>query len=717
MPPTKSWGKNALLVPYPQSSTITNPDRDIYRILASYDGTEIFIENQFIKKLNKGEFYEDKLIQPTVVTSSAPILVAQFKKTSQTQFDSTISDPFMMIISPVEQFGNFYRFINIQAYEYDTDYNNWMKVYTEQFLTVVAPTSTISTIRLNASPIPPANFKPIPNTNYSYAWIAMEDGPSTISADDNFGIYVYGYGVANSYGYFGGMNFKRLDFKPPEITSNIICYYLEGIIYDTSANDSKIREVYSPAESIENVAVNIEIFTPYKDIVKFNAWLNDIYNDGRFTIIATDSAGLYSKSDFDIPGFTLRPTRIEQSNLTLIDTTVRTKLIHCFDIEIENYGNFNQILTEANFKSETSSYFCQNQFPINIKPGEKANLRICFSSNATGKFLDTLEIINYCGERDIAILIFNVLDDDQPPKVSVSEDPCNREFILTITDSLSYDYGIENIDIIETINCTITLEQFSSRLSRCKVFVNAPSFDAYYKISISDSAGHITTIEKDIPGFTIDILGINESVRKKDFAKQRIGSIWCDSILIYNYGNFPFTLNKTQLYRNILFSTPLSQYPIIIEPGDTLSLLICYHPVSSDTIPDLDSLYFEFNCNFKTLILSGEGEELNYQGKSRCGLSLKLDISNVSNSLHIEPFAPNPTTTIISSLMTLRGNESIQVRVINTVGKVEFSDYFTPKTDGLYEYSIDVSSIPQGIYFIIINSNSKLFSEKIIISR
>lgn len=91
-------------------------------------------------------------------------------------------------------------------------------MYVEQYITVVAPTSTLSTIKLDGKPVNVVKFVPIPPSNeYSFAWLGgkngadgMTDGAHTITADLPIGIYIYGYGEANSYGYAGGMDLTGL---------------------------------------------------------------------------------------------------------------------------------------------------------------------------------------------------------------------------------------------------------------------------------------------------------------------------------------------------------------------------------------------------------------------------------------------------------------------------------------------------------------------------
>ena len=215
VPPISTWGKNAFLTPYPFPVDASKIGQDVYRILAAYDSTQVFVDGVFIgSDLNAGSVYSGVLVKGQTVTANKPILVAHFKKTSSNNpapsGASPVSDPFMLIIPPKEQFLKSCHFYNVQAY----DNQNPDGVYKEQYITVVAPTSTLSTIRLDGKPVNVTKFVPIaPSNDYSYAWLGgangadgVTDGAHIISADEPMGIYIYGYGEANSYGYAGGMD-------------------------------------------------------------------------------------------------------------------------------------------------------------------------------------------------------------------------------------------------------------------------------------------------------------------------------------------------------------------------------------------------------------------------------------------------------------------------------------------------------------------------------
>lgn len=76
------------------------------------------------------------------------------------------------------------------------------------------------------------------------------------------GIYVYGYGLANSYGYVGDMNFRAFDYRPPELVSIIKCDEIQGIWYDSTRGDTRLRSVVAPPDAQVNMRVTILPFIP-----------------------------------------------------------------------------------------------------------------------------------------------------------------------------------------------------------------------------------------------------------------------------------------------------------------------------------------------------------------------------------------------------------------------------------------------------------------------
>ncbi len=198
IPPYDTWGNNAYVVPFVKGTGETNDGEDRFVILSGSNNNVIYRNNIPAFTLNTGQSEEFDLKNSEAIRGTFPILVATYKK----QTGSGVGDPLMMLIPPAEQFLNSYKWINAQVAD----------VFEEQYTTVVVPNATIPSILID-NQIVTAKFTPIPTTDYSYVSLKMTDGVHTIKADRRIGIYVYGYGRTDSYGYTGGMQLLN-QFKP-----------------------------------------------------------------------------------------------------------------------------------------------------------------------------------------------------------------------------------------------------------------------------------------------------------------------------------------------------------------------------------------------------------------------------------------------------------------------------------------------------------------------
>lgn len=253
IPPYDTWGNTAFVVPFVPGTNQTDEGRDRYVVLSGEDNNIIYRNNVPAFTLNKGEHREFDLLNPESLKGTFPILVAAYKKQSSVG----VSDPLMMIIPPAEQFLKSYKWINAQVND----------IFEEQFTTIVAPVATIPSIRVDNQPII-GNFLPIPTTDYRYITLRLSDGVHTITADRRIGIYVYGYGLTDSYGYTGGMQLLN-QFKP------IVSVFPENISAksgDTSSVGIRLDSLFPSSPTIAQAdiakahilaSVNATVATPF----------------------------------------------------------------------------------------------------------------------------------------------------------------------------------------------------------------------------------------------------------------------------------------------------------------------------------------------------------------------------------------------------------------------------------------------------------------------
>lgn len=235
LPPVATWGQSFVTIPL-----ATRRRGEVFRILASEDNTQIAINSVPVATLQRGQHHEIILTAPSEITADAPVLLAQYSPGQS--FDGVISDPFMMLIPPSEQFLNAYNFTTLTQ---SVGFNN-------SFVNVMAPTSALDSMLLDNTPIDKTLFQPVGQTGFSSAQIALEPGSHNIRSLENFGIYVYGFGSFDSYGYPGGMSFDfinpRGDSYPPNARLELFGDYIIG--YATDSEDINANKTLDEGEDI-----------------------------------------------------------------------------------------------------------------------------------------------------------------------------------------------------------------------------------------------------------------------------------------------------------------------------------------------------------------------------------------------------------------------------------------------------------------------------------
>jgi Ca2+-binding RTX toxin-like protein len=187
MPPVTAWGASFLTVPL-----ATRLNGDTFRMVAAQDGTAVRINGSLVATLNRGQVWQQIIDGQSEITASKPLLVAQYS--NGTSFDGVTSDPFEMLIPPTEQF--------LPAYTVSTPATG----FSGNFINVVAPTSSIATVKLDGTVVPESSFTPIGSSGFSGAKLTVDLGSHTVTGTLPIGVFSYGFDSFDSYGYPGGMS-------------------------------------------------------------------------------------------------------------------------------------------------------------------------------------------------------------------------------------------------------------------------------------------------------------------------------------------------------------------------------------------------------------------------------------------------------------------------------------------------------------------------------
>ncbi|MBV9495919.1 MAG: IgGFc-binding protein, partial [Acidobacteria bacterium] len=125
------------------------------------------------------------------ITTTKPALVAQYSPGGK--YDNVVlADPFEMLIMPTSRFLTSYV---VPTGAGDTQIN---------YLNVVAPTSAISSVKIDGVTVPPASFTPIGTSGYSGAQRPVSLGEHRITASAPIGAWMYGFDGSEGYGYPAG---------------------------------------------------------------------------------------------------------------------------------------------------------------------------------------------------------------------------------------------------------------------------------------------------------------------------------------------------------------------------------------------------------------------------------------------------------------------------------------------------------------------------------
>jgi len=207
--PEDTLGKK-YIVTTPMFADGTTPSSYMLRIAGIANDTHVRFDPAFRDPvtLRAGEFTESSIGGVAVggdnppnllIESDKPILIATYMVGQQAQpFPmSTVGDPSLSTAVPVEQYRESYLFTAPITYSVN-------------LVTVVAKRG--ASVRVDGRVIPAADFVPVGVGEYGVANVPLDNKTAvhSVTADQEVGLTVYGYGQFTSYMYPGGADLERI---------------------------------------------------------------------------------------------------------------------------------------------------------------------------------------------------------------------------------------------------------------------------------------------------------------------------------------------------------------------------------------------------------------------------------------------------------------------------------------------------------------------------
>jgi len=196
--PVNTWRSRYLAAHSPPRGD----EPDYWRVIASEPGTRLTtipaISGLDGVTLGAGDWVEVSTRESFEISATAPIQIAQYL-VSQTArgVTRTQGDPAMILAVPIDQFRSDYSLLTPAGYARD-------------FVTVLRPAGAV--VRLDGTPLPNSDFTSIGSGEFEMAHVEWEAGPHRLDSDDQpFGVSMFGYDSAVSYGYPGGLDLNGRD--------------------------------------------------------------------------------------------------------------------------------------------------------------------------------------------------------------------------------------------------------------------------------------------------------------------------------------------------------------------------------------------------------------------------------------------------------------------------------------------------------------------------
>jgi LPXTG-motif cell wall-anchored protein len=212
IPPTAAWGKTFITVPYKTRKA------DFFRFIAGRDTCKVILNGKYAFTIGPGKTKDTLLSFATKVTSDNRLLIAQMSMGQQ--YDNVDSDPFYILVSPVEQSINNVTFDAFTA-----------RVIKRYYVNVVLKKQDLGTFFLDGDSTHRKSFVPLEgDSTFVTAQLDIARGRHNMKCGgEGFNAYVYGYGQFESFGYNAGTKLEVL-VEPQKAESNTWIFIVLGAL-------------------------------------------------------------------------------------------------------------------------------------------------------------------------------------------------------------------------------------------------------------------------------------------------------------------------------------------------------------------------------------------------------------------------------------------------------------------------------------------------------
>jgi hypothetical protein len=210
--------------------------------------------------------------------------------------------------------------------------------------------------------------------------------------------------------------------------------------------------------------------------------------------------------------------------------------------------------------------------------------------------------------------------------------------------------------------------------------------------------------------------------------KTRYDNTSCRQLTIYNSSDEDFFINKLSPLRNIEFSVPKSQLPIIIPAKDSTDVLVCFNP--TDIELQRDTLLIPDLCSDRFIPLKAEGVGFADTTDGRCEIPVEFELVDIVDEpfLDIRRTYPNPAFQSIKLEIIAGFTENahpISISIFDIYGNTFINNNYDVENNiklqkgniAKEEIIISLKDFDSGMYFLKVQSSGITKYEKFIIRK
>ncbi|MEI6090175.1 MAG: choice-of-anchor D domain-containing protein [bacterium] len=399
LPPTFSWGKSYVSVPYGVSQY-----GDVFRIVAKTIPTTVevttdSIVRQYTINNAKGYIEIEGISQPSTWTSNNPVEIAQLMAHLDANDPSWRDfDPCMALLSPSDQF--------VRHVMFQTPGNIFKNPnqYQHHYTSIALEKTAKSTLRLDGKRLDSAGlaiFRPIKGTNLLWTRIELNQGTHVLeSTTGSFSGVLFATGLYDAYALVLGASLKipgTVDSLPPVITLTENCGTVHIEVKDKLAPAAS-GLLYATINKFRsyNFEWNVQEFKYTDSIAIIDAQVKNPYIQGKLVIYAQDKDGNIKEQEFIYYRTDIKlPTAFDFGVVNWHDSVCKAK-------SLVNYSNKTYKIISARIEADSRlSLYTDKKLPATLDKGGILNFNICFKPSFDSTAVNSKLIIEMdCGKTD-----------------------------------------------------------------------------------------------------------------------------------------------------------------------------------------------------------------------------------------------------------------------------------------------------------------------------